>query len=479
MALFPKGLHPLEQKLNLQIFANADRAGATLYLVGGYLRDALLGLHGTTPKDLDYAVAGTKAITFARQIAENFQGHYVLLDEGNDTARVVLGDGTTLDFAGCLGQDITTDIARRDFTVNALAWNNAQPHEILDFVGGQKDLEQRTVRAISESNFLADPLRLLRAFRIAVHITGTIDGDTLKMISRHAHLLKDVAPERISYELFLVMSSCAAGWMVKQMGDTGILEVIFPELTATRNIPPNAYHHLGLWDHSLVTIAEAEKWLCHLPEWVADDLHKELATGVSRLAATKIACLLHDIGKPDTWEITSEGRHTFYGHDRLGSEMTQVVATRLRWARGVERLIVKLVQWHLRPGQLFHQGQPTQRALHRFYRLVGQDLPALMLVAFGDLGATKGPGLTAPARDLLETSLTELLQRFIVFLEGEHTSVAFLDGYQVMKLLAIEPGPIVGVLLEALAEAQSLSEISSRAEAERFVIAEYKKRYCN
>src|SRR5207249_1867813 len=138
---------------------------------------------------------------------------------------------------------------------------------------------------------------------------ATIDEETHAMVLRNAALLAKSAPERISYELFLIMNAPNAYPIVHAMADAGLLETIFPELTATRKVTPNAYHHLGLWDHSLVALSEAEQKLAEMPEWVFQSYKMELSAGLTRLGATKIATLLHDIGKPGTWVITPEGRH--------------------------------------------------------------------------------------------------------------------------------------------------------------------------
>ncbi|HEY9869080.1 MAG TPA: HD domain-containing protein [Candidatus Obscuribacterales bacterium] len=476
--LFPRGAHPLEQGINVRVLAVARRAGVKIYLVGGYLRDVLMGRlggHGL-PKDFDYAVSGA-AVPFARAVAAELNGHFVLLDADSDTARVVLEDGTMLDFAGCVGGGIESDVVRRDFTMNALAWDPDRPDEILDLVGGRADIASRIIRAISESNFVDDPLRMLRAFRFLATIGGTIETGTAAMIKRHCRLIASTAAERVCYELFLILDSPSAGSALKQMGATGLVEVIFPELAATRAVPPNAFHHLGLWDHSLEAVCQAEYLLPALPEWALPDLAGELSSGVTRLAATKLACLIHDIGKPDTWAVTPEGRHTFYGHDRLGAEMTERIALRLKWSRPLERFVVKLVRWHLRPGQLFHQGQPTDRAIHRFYRALGPDVPPLLLLALADLGATRGTGMDPEVRASLEDNLLGLLKRFPAFREGASKQARLLDGRQVMRLLGVGPGPLLGELLEALAEAQALNEVSTRKDAERFVAELYRQKH--
>src|SRR4030095_8563571 len=165
------------------------------------------------------------------------------------------------------------------------------------------------------------------------------------------------------------------------------------------------------------------------------------------------------------------------GHDRLGAEFSEQISLRLKWSRPLDRFIVKLVRWHLRPGQLFHQGEPTDRAVHRFYRTIGEDVPALMLLAFADLGATRGAGMSGETRESLEKSLFELLENYPAFLKSERSRVRLLDGNDIMQLLGIKPGPILGELLEALAEAQGLEEVSNRSQAEKFVVGLYEQKY--
>jgi putative nucleotidyltransferase with HDIG domain len=268
---------------------------------------------------------------------------------------------------------------------------------------------------------------------------------------------------------------------VEQMATSGLLEVIFPELSATRRVTANAFHHLGLFEHSIEhsieTVPQLESRLEEVEEWVLADAEKELSFGVSRLAATKLACLLHDIGKPETWAITPEGRHTFYGHDKLGAKMCQEVGKRMKWARPVEKLIVDLVQWHLRPGALFHQGPPTDKAVRRFYRSVQDELPELMLLAFGDFGATRGPGLIGENRAELEKSLVGLLDGYLAYKEESSRRQKLLNGSDVMQLLSIASGPVVGEMLAALEEAQEFKEVGDRSEAEAFVTALFREKY--
>lgn len=477
---FPAGTNPAEVLLNKRIVAFAQAKGRRLFLVGGYIRDALLSQMRCKPgqlsKDLDYAIAQGEAFSLAKELAPIVQGHFVALDEANDTARIVLNDGTTLDFAGCLGGSIENDIKRRDFSMNALFWDPENPEVINDLVGGADDIARQSIRAVDENVLLDDPLRILRAYRFAVTLDFKIEAKTLSWLARHNRKLSEVAAERVNHELFTIFAGRKTSDLLLDMGASGVLETIFPELEATRKVTGNAFHHLALFEHSVETVIQAEGALVERPDWTATNLNEELSFGVTRLAAVKLACLLHDIGKPATWVITPEGKHTFIGHDRLGEEMVSAIGERQKWPRPVERFIAKMVKWHLRPGQLFHQGEPTQKAIYRFYRNIGRDLPELILLALGDLGATCGPMMQGGKSETLRASFFELLDGYDVFARESEKVPKLLDGTEIMRLLHLKPGPLVGELLAALAEAQEFKEVSNRSEAERFIAKLYQQK---
>jgi len=480
-SIFAPGQHPLDCALARAVCDFGGENAVSIYLVGGFLRDCLnVGgkLSGAkssldSAKDLDFAVLGMRAVDFGRLVAERFNGHYVLLDDVNDVSRVVIDDGPTLDFAGCQGGSLAADILRRDFTVNALALDPASPDQLIDPTGGVADLKAGIIRAVSPNVLTEDPLRLLRAYRFACLLDFELEPATREHIRANVRLLPTVARERINYELFTMLDCPNVGRLVHEMGDVGLFEAIFAELVATRKVTANSFHHLPLFVHSLETIPQLEARLPELPDFARQSLAQELTPAVSRLAVTKISAILHDIGKPDTWQITEEGRHTFIGHDKLGANMIRLTAETQKWPKAVGRMVERLVLWHLRPGQLFHTGDPTQKALKRFYRTVADDVPELMLLSFGDLGATRGPGLTGPDRERLENNLIELLNGYAVYKEECKTLPKLLSGNEVMELLGIAPGPIVGEILAALGEAQELKEVSDRSQAEAFARSYY------
>jgi putative nucleotidyltransferase with HDIG domain len=499
---FLPGRSPLEADVVRRTFAIAQAEGVKAYLVGGAVRDAIdLGI-GRKPAqslkgeagaiDFDFAVLSDStnnnqdnpAISLALAVADALSGHFVLLDQSNDIARVVLlpvpdsesgkasGPQTYLDFAGCIDGSsdgsLERDILRRDFTVNAMVFDPDFPDQVIDPTGGLNDLKANIIRAVSEDVLIDDPLRVLRAYRFAAYLGAQIEPITRGYLKQHAKLLGQVARERISYEFFTLMNCQKVARLVVEMGEIGLLEEIYPELKDCRRVTANSFHHLALFDHSVETIPQLENRFETLPDWVQQSANLPLVPGVTRLAATKIAALLHDIGKPATWEITPEGRHTFIGHDKLGAEMIRPLADREKWSKTMTRFVERLVLWHLRPGHLFHTGAPTPKALNHFYRTVGEEVPELMMLAFADFGATCGAGLAAE-RDRLEHCLVELMNGYPTYIEATKKLPKLMDGADVMRILGVKPGPIIGEILISLTEAQEIKEVVDVAQAEAFV----------
>lgn len=457
-----------------------------LYLVGGLLRDLLAspspsGNLGQRPIDFDFAVcplkegsvSPTMASDLGRAVADELAGHFVMLDDANDIARVVFGSGNYIDFAAAR-HGLARDLARRDFTINALAWSKDDPEQIIDMHGGLADLSTRTIRAISGANLIDDPLRLLRAYRFACLIDGTVEEKTKEYIAANLDLLDTVARERINHELFTMLDA-RVGNRIYEMAKLGLIEKLFPELKACHRVTPNSYHHLPLFEHCLETVPQVEAAIDLAPQWIKDHLAGELQAGITRRSSTKLACLLHDIGKPDTWQITEEGKHTFIGHDKLGGEMSRPIAVREKWPRNVARHIEKLIAMHLRPGALFHTGDPTEKAIKRFYRACEDDFADLMMLGFADLGATCGAGLSEEARLRLRMKFEEMIEGYPEFVEATKVMPRLLDGNALIALTGLRPGPAIGRILEAINEAQALKEIETVEQAREMALQLYKE----
>lgn len=452
------------------VLGEAMTLGASLYLVGGAVRDLLLT--GTLSADWDFMVINGSAEELARSVADGLQAHFVPLDPAFGIYRVVLRDGLYLDFADALENDRDRDLARRDVTINAIAIDLAR-RELLDPFDGLGDLQARRVRMVSDANLLDDPLRMLRVFRIAAGIRANeIDPATLAVVGRHADKIYESAAERIAYEFLRLLDSENSFPYIEAMADCGLLEEIFPEMRAMREIPPNGYHHLGLFEHTLELVRQAERLLSELPEASQEHLRQPFNGVVSRMAVVKLACLLHDLGKPATKALKEDGsRWTYYGHEQVSEEMGNALMRRLKLGNEIRETVNKLVRWHLYPCQF----GPTssRKAVLRFFRKIGEDTPDLLLLALADrhsaVSGEYGPELLAESH----AAHLWLLERY-----HEETAVLtlprLLDGRAVMELLDIPPGPKIRDVLNAMQEAHQLGEITSADEARTWVMQHFK-----
>lgn len=453
----------------------AQNKEVKVYIVGGYLRDILLNRDTI---DQDYCIVGESGIKFAEKFSEYINGHFVLLDEENDIARVVLEDKSKyLDFAGCVGKDIFEDLSRRDFTINAMAFylNDKDENDIIDPYNGQQDVKAKLIRSISEQNSIDDPLRILRAYRIAGLIKGEIEKNTLLEIIKHKDLLKNVASERIQVELNKLLAENDSFKFIKKMADEGILETIFPEMKDLRKVPENIYHHLGLFEHTLEVYNQIELMIPELNERSIEHLNKYLCTSTTRIVALKYSALLHDIAKPKTWVIDDTGKHTFLGHADEGSEMAEEIAKNLKLPSIVVKAIKKLVKYHLYPSQLSHKfDTPSKKATHRFFRKLESEAPEAIILAIADRKSAVGPKITEEIITKRTKMLNDLLDKYYNYIDQESELPKLLNGNDIMNLLNIKPSKQVGIILDELRFNQLEGKIKSPEDARKWVSETYK-----
>jgi tRNA nucleotidyltransferase/poly(A) polymerase len=457
------------------------------YLVGGSLRDALLDRDLT---DLDLAVAGD-APEFARTLADRLGGHYVLLDNERGTARIALDEGLVriVDVATLRGS-IDEDLGLRDFTIDALAvpLDRIDADGVVDPRGGQRDLERRTVRLVSEQALLDDSLRLLRAVRIAVQLDFEIAPDTLDALRRHGARLNESAAERRRDELARCFATDRAARALRLLDDVGLLHEVFPEITAGRGVTQPKEHHYDVFDHNIETVAaldwmlsehepsganEAKLWRALWQAFVtAGDLRhylrEDLSEGRSRATLLRIAALLHDVAKPETRALDETGRIRFFGHSERGGEIARDVLRRLRFGRREIDLAATMIEEHLRPGQLSSSGPPTRRALYRYFRDTGEAAESVLLLFLADGFAARGPDTKLEAWQRQVAYVAYVLAR-----RHEDEQIVrptrWLNGEEIMAALGIEQGPEVGRLLAALEEAQASGDVRDRETAIEFV----------
>ncbi len=474
---------PLKVKELINLLSKSE---VETYLIGGFVRDMVLG---NKSLDLDFVVVDKSAIDVAAKIISKIEGNYFLLDEETKTTRVVLKDemcvNYTFDFTSVAKSKLEDDFLRRDFTFNALAINLQKPDVLIDKFSGLNDLKNKNIKAIKLTNLTDDPLRFIRAFRFAVLLQGCIDKEVLDYIKKNLNQFNSsVSGERIAVELWKILDNDNSFEYMKLMSEVGLLEKIFPELTPMRKVTPNDYHHLWLFDHSVELIKTAEENFSKLPGWAKEELSSSFGhlESPKRKAIVKLGCVFHDVGKPGTWEIKNINgaeKHTFYGHDKLGADIVSKIAERLKFSNAITDLLTKLVRHHLRPFQLSQGNAPiSERALYRFFREVGDDIPPLLMLVISDLYATLGPKVTKES--LLDG------EKLILFLFDEYKKYKareieiarkpkLLDGNEIMSITGLKPSPKLGSLMKELDEAIALREITTKDGAQKWVLDRIKK----
>ena len=453
----------------------ADGLGGPAWLVGGAVRDALLG---RPVEDLDLALpAGS--LEAARRLADRLGAAFVPLGEPHGVARVVVrGPAGTrpilIDLADFRGPTLDADLAGRDVTVNALAVPLDRllrgPAPVIDPTGGLADLAAGRLRACSRTAFAADPVRVLRLLREAETLGFVIDPTTEREARAAVPRLDTVAAERVRDEVtrLLRLPAGAAAW--RRAEAWSVVGTILSETVAMRGATQSLPHRFTVWEHSLAALEAVEALLLDLGFLVPHDariaahLAEPLGSGLTRRKVLKMAVLLHDVAKPETRSVDPDGRIRFTGHDRIGAGRVARVAARLRWPGHAAHVLERLVRQHLRPMHLGMLESISRRARYRFFRDVGDEVLDLVCLTIADAAGTDGRPPAAvyrgPARDLLASLLAGQVEA-----AREAAAPPLLRGTDVMAAFGLPPGPEIGRLLRAAREAQATGEVRTREEA--------------
>lgn len=318
------------------------------------------------------------------------------------------------------GKTLTEDLSRRDFTINAIAFDGTS---LIDPYNGQKDLENKLIRTvgIAAERFAEDALRMLRAVRFAARFGFTMETETAAAIQQNVSLLTEISAERIRDEFFKILTAVHAADAMLVLKNLGLLHYILPELElafATPQKSPKRHHIYDVGTHSVMALK-------HCP---SDD------------PVVRLATLIHDLGKPKTFRQMPDGLITFYNHEVVGARIAKEVSSRLRLSKKQAELLYTLIRWH----QFSVDERQTDSALRRFIRRVGKEnLPHILALRIGDrLGG--GASETSWRLELYKKRLEEV--------QKQPFSIAdiHVDGHDVMKIFEITPGPIIGKVLEAL-----------------------------
>jgi len=250
-----------------------------VYLVGGAVRDAVLGI---VSRDLDFACP--KGIKLAKKVADGLKAAFFPLDETFDTARVIsqLPDGSrdSLDFAGFRGETLEADLRGRDFTINAVAMD-MRSGEIIDPLGGIRDIREKSIKVCSEDAFITDPVRILRAVRLAAGLGFTISPDTRNLMKTAVSLLPKVSPERQRDEFFKILSGPKPDMSIRALELLGVLPAFLPELDSLKGVEQTAPHVHDVWVHTLAVLRHLENILDVLaPKYDEQKANSDLMNGL-------------------------------------------------------------------------------------------------------------------------------------------------------------------------------------------------------
>ena len=391
--------------------------GFRAYIVGGAIRDALLNRKAvdwdiTTDAEVHEIQSAFKDI---RQFSLKHKTVTLVYSE-------MFLDVTTMKGDEGEKADIFSDLGHRDFTLNAMAYDE-EKSIVLDPHGGAFDIKMKKLKAVSNPNdrFIEDPLRILRALRIAGELDFSIDKGTLDSIPCLASALSTVSVERIRDELVKIILCRNASNLLELMCETGIMKYILPELLEGYGMEQNSWHKHTVFDHTVKTVENVP------PNHIL-----------------RIAALLHDIGKPRVKEEIN-GEYHFYNHQNVSSAMAKEILERLRFGKDEIRKITALISFHM----IDYKEGWSDAAVRRLIKRVGQDnIDELLVLRKADIIAH---GIMDDKPDLL----THLEQRIAKLREANiavNITDLAIDGKKVMEVLGLKSGPEVGKILKKMLE---------------------------
>jgi len=439
-----------------------------VFIVGGFLRDRLLG---RAPMDVDIVVQDNPE-RFARELATKLNSRVLAMGKPAHPMFRVVTKGHLFDVSPLQGSTIEEDLNQRDFTINALAYETFSARTI-DVVHGLQDIQDRKIRQISKSIFRADPLRLLRAFRIAAQLSFQIEKQTLRTIQKDALLILEAAAERIRWELFGILEASGTHVWLQKMADSGVLFAILPEMAAMKDCIQNRHHAFDVFDHTIQTVRHMERLTAQNQPPDTNPLPVTQAEHKRRRARLKLAALLHDIGKPMTRQAAGNGPVTFTGHASVGARMVAEIGNRLRFSCAETGHAEKMVQYHLRPLLLFkarNKGILTQRGITRFFMKTHADTKDILLLSLADTRGKQPPEHTRGGK--FEQFVGELTRQYDTQFRTALEAPPLISGHDLVHLLHLTPSPLFKQVLARTREYQLTGNISTRKEALKFATDE-------
>ncbi len=459
-----------------------------IWLVGGVPRDHLLG---RVSRDFDFVVAG-EARALARRFADQLGGAYYALDRERDIGRVIMTGGEenriTFDFARLWGTTIEDDLRGRDFTINAIAVRLSAPYTWIDPLGGARDLKEKIVKTCSSHSLADDPVRALRAVRFALSFGFQIANETKEGIARVKGAFDSVSSERIRDEIMQICSMPQTGKAFRLLDYMGIMESIFPELGGMREIefpPPDEINAL---EHTLAVLERLGDLLTvldpiHDPQAAGNLLWADVALRLGRFRnlladylarylshanqARQIlffAALCHAAGL--SGGVDHETPYLLGKTEaENGARIAGALGRRLRLSNTEVVLVERVVRHQGAFEDLGFEQPPSSRAIYRFFRSTREAGVEVVLLALASFVGARAARLSQDRWAQRVGLARTLLGAFFENRQRVVDPPQLIDGDDVMRVLHLEPGPVIGELLEVVREAQAAAEVSTRSEA--------------
>ncbi len=440
---------------------------APAWVVGGAVRDRLM--HRAVD-DVDLVLDGDVRAA-ARHLAVGVGGPAFPLGHAFGGWRVIApGRDWHIDLLPLRGGSIEADVALRDFTVNAIAEPLAggplvDPHD------GAGDVARGRLRMVAPRAFADDPVRVMRLARFACELGLEPDPATVAVAREHAMGAAGVAQERVWAELARIVAAPEVLDGFALMQRLGLYEAVFPELEACRGMAQNRYHHLDVHDHILAAVQVAVDLEARPAALVGEEnaegvaalLAAPLADGLTHGTALRVGALLHDIAKPPTRGVLEDGRVTFIGHDAIGADLAREVLTRWKVSERLRAHVAALTRHHLRLGFLVHERPLERRTVHRYLSDCSPAPVDVTLLTICDRVATRGDN-ALPAIEKHLALAREVLPDALTWQSSEPPE-PLVRGDELARELGMRPGPRLGTLLAAIAEARWVGEVATREEA--------------
>ncbi len=443
----------------------ALRDAEGVWVVGGAVRDAALGREVA---DLDLAAAGDPGAV-AKAIAAALGEHAFELSAEFGTWRVAAQKhGWQIDVTALRGEGIEEDLAARDFTIGAVAVPLGG-EEPLDPHGGLADLAERRLRAVGAESFASDPLRLLRAARLAAEMDLEIEQGTLDLARACSARAADPAGERQLAELRQLLGGPDPLRGLRLLDELGITGVVLPELETLRGVEQGPNHHLDVYDHTVAVLehtleveADLERFAGDRAAEVAALLDEPLADEMTRRTALRFGALFHDIAKPAT-KAERDGFVGFRGHDEVGAEVIGEICLRLRASRRLTQHLQGLARHHLRLGFLIPEMPLSRRRVHAYLRATDPVTVDVTLLTVADRLSARGAGPIA-SPEMVSAHLRLASEMIAAGLDWrrEGPPPPLLRGDEIAAELGIDPGPELGEAVAELEAAQFAGEVTDR-----------------